>query len=242
MCIQCKIKALETIVGFLDALTTHKFDVIQHTYFVAKKYCILKKDFIEVSDKLLACATDKRIGDDLRKSIKKEFRRELGRVMEFISKMNDSIKKAGVVKVANAIVDIGIDDIPSFVNLSKGFGMEQAVRLLEDTVKISLEAAKDICSVCKKVGQTMSCSKCREVRYCGRECQVKDWNKHKSNCKHSPADISLNISANAPHLAHPPSSRSDAPHLHIYDDCGVAVADHEEVILDNEESKMEEVD
>ncbi|KOC69535.1 hypothetical protein WH47_05478, partial [Habropoda laboriosa] len=26
------------------------------------------------------------------------------------------------------------------------------------------------------------CSKCKEAWYCGRECQVKDWTKHKSIC------------------------------------------------------------
>ncbi|XP_033223703.1 zinc finger MYND domain-containing protein 10 [Belonocnema kinseyi] len=37
------------------------------------------------------------------------------------------------------------------------------------------------CFLCKE-GSTQRCSKCKEAWYCGRECQVKDWQNHKDFC------------------------------------------------------------
>jgi hypothetical protein len=43
------------------------------------------------------------------------------------------------------------------------------------------------CSNCllekKKSKALMSCASCRRVRYCGKECQVADWKRHKKCCK-----------------------------------------------------------
>ncbi|KAI6007547.1 hypothetical protein F5J12DRAFT_741961 [Pisolithus orientalis] len=39
------------------------------------------------------------------------------------------------------------------------------------------------CTVCGKGGVPLSaCSRCKSVKYCSRDCQVKDWKKHKTNC------------------------------------------------------------
>ena len=39
------------------------------------------------------------------------------------------------------------------------------------------------CSACGKQGGSLSlCGKCKSVRYCSKECQVKDWKAHKKNC------------------------------------------------------------
>lgn len=41
---------------------------------------------------------------------------------------------------------------------------------------------EDMCPVCMEVG-VMGCSKCKTVRYCGKECQTKDWRAgHKAKC------------------------------------------------------------
>ncbi|KAJ7846283.1 hypothetical protein B0H13DRAFT_1096416 [Mycena leptocephala] len=32
--------------------------------------------------------------------------------------------------------------------------------------------------------ETMACSKCYLVKYCGSECQVQHWKAHKNYCKH----------------------------------------------------------
>ncbi|KAF8551991.1 hypothetical protein OG21DRAFT_1604998 [Imleria badia] len=39
------------------------------------------------------------------------------------------------------------------------------------------------CRSCGKQGGSLSvCAKCKTVRYCSKECQVKDWKDHKKNC------------------------------------------------------------
>lgn len=40
----------------------------------------------------------------------------------------------------------------------------------------------NFCVVCDKVASS-KCSKCLSVYYCSRECQSKDWSKHKVTCK-----------------------------------------------------------
>jgi hypothetical protein len=37
----------------------------------------------------------------------------------------------------------------------------------------------DLCFVCKKEGSILRCSRCSKVTYCGRDCQRKDWKRHK---------------------------------------------------------------
>lgn len=43
------------------------------------------------------------------------------------------------------------------------------------------------CASCKKIERKMNafkrCSNCKQVHYCSQDCQKKDWNKHKSQCK-----------------------------------------------------------
>ena len=42
------------------------------------------------------------------------------------------------------------------------------------------------CAVCDASNDEVklkSCAKCESVLYCSRECQKKDWKKHKRNCK-----------------------------------------------------------
>ncbi|KAK5730044.1 hypothetical protein LTR17_011448 [Elasticomyces elasticus] len=46
----------------------------------------------------------------------------------------------------------------------------------------------DVCCICgaqPKVsgGTLLCCGRCRQVRYCGKECQAKDWEFHKQACK-----------------------------------------------------------
>jgi len=39
------------------------------------------------------------------------------------------------------------------------------------------------CRACGKEGKALSvCSRCKKVKYCSRECQVKDWKRHKKDC------------------------------------------------------------
>ena len=38
-----------------------------------------------------------------------------------------------------------------------------------------------LCNLCGKK-EKVFCDKCEKAVYCSRDCQFKDWNKHKSNC------------------------------------------------------------
>lgn len=42
---------------------------------------------------------------------------------------------------------------------------------------------KGKCPSCDALEPRMRCSRCQIVSYCNRECQVKDWPKHKTTCK-----------------------------------------------------------
>ena len=42
------------------------------------------------------------------------------------------------------------------------------------------------CYVCEKIpgeGKLLKCNRCKLMRYCGAECQKKDWGRHKGVCK-----------------------------------------------------------
>ena len=41
-----------------------------------------------------------------------------------------------------------------------------------------------LCKVCSKKAN-IKCGKCGKLLYCSRECQFKDWNRHKANCKYN---------------------------------------------------------
>ena len=51
------------------------------------------------------------------------------------------------------------------------------------------EIARDeidfICNKCTSAVADHRCGRCKKVWYCGRECQSKDWKKHKRNCNTS---------------------------------------------------------
>lgn len=42
---------------------------------------------------------------------------------------------------------------------------------------------KKLCEKCKTAFATKQCSRCKNVWYCGRPCQLEDWKLHKSTCK-----------------------------------------------------------
>jgi len=47
---------------------------------------------------------------------------------------------------------------------------------------LSAQVNVNKCRVCNNNG-TKNCARCKKVKYCSRECQVKDWPNHKPNCK-----------------------------------------------------------
>ena len=57
-----------------------------------------------------------------------------------------------------------------------------AVSYLETVIR---DPSTHRCSVCRGEGKPkiMTCAGCKKVRYCRRECQKRDWDAHKKNCK-----------------------------------------------------------
>jgi hypothetical protein len=50
--------------------------------------------------------------------------------------------------------------------------------------RVALEQTKRCNRCCSpgKGGKLLRCSKCKEVVYCSKDCQVKDWSLHKKQC------------------------------------------------------------
>ena len=45
---------------------------------------------------------------------------------------------------------------------------------------------ENMCHACQKAAQDTTlkkCSRCKKVKYCSKECQVKDWKNHKKHCR-----------------------------------------------------------
>lgn len=63
-----------------------------------------------------------------------------------------------------------------------GFGLQQAtLRLLAHSMQ---NIPANCCQACYKTpDKLLSCSRCKNARYCNEECQKKDWPHHKEPCK-----------------------------------------------------------
>lgn len=46
----------------------------------------------------------------------------------------------------------------------------------------SISTSLHSCNFCHQTGQMRICGQCKKVRYCGQECQKKDWTVHKLSC------------------------------------------------------------
>ena len=55
--------------------------------------------------------------------------------------------------------------------------LEHSIKVLEQTI------TDKQCACCEKFEDKMKrCARCRNVRYCSKDCQVKHWTMHKSLC------------------------------------------------------------
>lgn len=104
-------------------------------------------------------------------------------LLEELPQIRDSLiaeaKRAGFKKIAAEQADI-------FLRMSQPEMMTMATRLTEaynTDLLASFEAkpSENLCGLCESEA-IKKCSKCEAVFYCTRECQVKDWARHKVNC------------------------------------------------------------
>jgi MYND finger len=79
----------------------------------------------------------------------------------------------------------GFYTLEGAANLKKA-GMFNSLMPITDqeTQTASVGGGNPKCKACGKAG-TKKCAKCREVSYCSRECQTRDWPSHKKSCKAS---------------------------------------------------------
>ena len=75
------------------------------------------------------------------------------------------------------------DISPSTTTLTRIPKYEEQVKIIENHQSDGMRLDK-MCSVCKcKNKKLRICKNCNFEKYCSRECQLKDWDKHKILCK-----------------------------------------------------------
>jgi hypothetical protein len=69
-----------------------------------------------------------------------------------------------------------------FLNACKevGFSFSMSYGTLDNSTGI-FDKKKQKCAVCEEESQ-FTCEGCKVARYCGKECQKKDWKAHKKVC------------------------------------------------------------
>jgi hypothetical protein len=72
---------------------------------------------------------------------------------------------------------IGLEELWNEVSIAEQKRVEKVVETRAS------EHDPDACRVCKRKGIALKkCGKCKMKLYCSRECQIKDWEKHKLIC------------------------------------------------------------
>ena len=62
--------------------------------------------------------------------------------------------------------------------------MDEVVPSLRKFIEVKPENMEHACQCCHKAGENlMFCGKCKNARYCDRECQRIDWETHKKECR-----------------------------------------------------------
>lgn len=76
---------------------------------------------------------------------------------------------------------------------SKDSLMQKAKKLVAAYDYDHFEPAMPLKGVCANCGNAAEkrCSKCKQVWYCGRDCQVEDWSTHKANCGNNNWEVNM---------------------------------------------------
>ena len=91
----------------------------------------------------------------------------------YLYNFNNELAIGAKISVVNPYIRIAADGKP-------------AIRVDDPrTVIVSPQQVVDICHYCGKADSKYSCAKCKQAKYCTKECQVSDWKelKHKLICK-----------------------------------------------------------
>ena len=87
--------------------------------------------------------------------------------------MNPSVNERDMKRIIRAI-----DDLPKFMKMYSGLDLDLLQNLPYGFMR--LHTCKN--QGCKKFGY-LKCPECRNNHYCGKGCQIQDWNHHRDKCQ-----------------------------------------------------------
>ena len=122
----------------------------------------------------------KRLNDEEKGDEAKDMKLLRNEVKKEAKKTQIELEKTGKFKPSSqleaALDTTGMTDAQKMMQ-AMGLSQEQLNMLAGGQID------KSLCAGCNKVKGKSQCSKCLEVSYCGRECQVGHWKAHKKFCK-----------------------------------------------------------
>jgi len=98
----------------------------------------------------------------------------------------EEIRRTSAEKATSDQFRQGVLDLDSRRNLVKFFRKRIPCNCLDDEWEALKDERTGKCTLCSKTAEDASlfnCSKCGLIKYCSKDCQVKDWPDHKSLCK-----------------------------------------------------------
>ena len=54
---------------------------------------------------------------------------------------------------------------------------------VENVKTVSAAVSASTCAKCGKGGKSLTCTRCRKISYCSKECQISHWKTHKPACR-----------------------------------------------------------
>lgn len=96
-------------------------------------------------------------------------------------------------KAVNLLYKLGanmVDDELSLRDIAQSSGKSKVIEIVNQI----MEKLNSECEFCGSSSKRLKvCSRCKDVRYCSRDCQVQDYKKHKKKCKVHTAVIINNV-------------------------------------------------
>lgn len=144
-----------------------------------------RETFFQTIDNTRCYTSESGLQDELVPSVWVEFLDAIGLFDDKIGCLfGDAIlvgyREQGLCDLDDKVIDV-VEKYHTIVS-RKDSSLEKWAHIKELTIKYSLLKACQWhdCDVkdCK-----MHCKKCKSVMYCSRECQIKDWPKHKEECE-----------------------------------------------------------
>ena len=81
-------------------------------------------------------------------------------------------------------IEVAYESTTSWIDRFQAKNITSIILPKKDELQMKINRAfnKDCCHTCGKIVKCKKCARCKEVSYCSRECQKKDWPRHKKEC------------------------------------------------------------